>query len=352
MSGFAAPVAGTSAPYERVAFGHGEATRVRDPKLVRHVESTVARALGGTSSERLVPPLPISPETKHVGMIRAGSYAISEKADGVRYLMCLFTAHLAGDWRRVCALYARDRSLTVVQLNLAEHLFSRGSAFDAELVRGWDGIYRLLVFDCYLFDGTVMRSKPFGERTVCVHRFVNEHHVSSGSDPFSLVHKRFVNIRNDAGRVLVEQIERNANDDRTFEYATDGAVLIKTDAEVHMGTNRTMFKFKFQHTVDLRAQTASGFEGYELCASRPGARRNDPPQLAVHVRVEALPDNAVAGDVLECAVVLGEGGDVRIEPLHVRRDKAGEPNSEWVVQRTIQTVRDNVQLEDVMVSGG
>lgn len=337
----------TAQRFSRVPFGSASATLVADPPLMRFIQQMIAQSLQARQHP-VSPPLPISPETEHARVIRNGPYLYSEKADGVRYLMVLCTALVNGAWRKLCVLSGRNKETFIVPLVIGERLFAEGCVFDGELVKTWSGQWLYLVFDTYLFEGEVTSKRPFLERASLYQQFVDENYAYMPSDAFCVRSKRFLPLRTASPSVIRAIMTA---DNQECEYPVDGIFLIHSTAPAVPGTCRTMFKFKSVHTLDLRLETHPDDPNlFVLCSVRTETPRAGAPVVVStpHAVVDARPDYAIDGDVVECSLAWHATDErMDITPLCVRRDKL-EPNSTWVVERTMQTVKDALQIEDVL----
>jgi hypothetical protein len=332
--------------FERVEFAGGELTQVHDAQFIAHVQQTIARSLhaqcGGAQRGRaavVVPPLPISPEARHAATIRSGPFLVSEKVDGIRYMIVLFTAFVHKRWHKLCVLSGRNANTYIVPLVIGERLFTHGCVFDGELVRDWDGAWTLLVFDTYMYEGTVMSKRSFIERASCFQRFVEESYRYTPSDPFRMVAKRFTSLRL-VNQAFVQRMLDNDAHARTYPYPTDGIIVMHSMTGVQSGTCKTIFKFKVTHTVDLHFDATSS-----VLSSSVGLER---PMRTPHLTVDPVPDWMRDGDIVECALAWDASVErMDITPLHVRRDKA-DANSTWVVERTMQTVKDALRIDELI----
>lgn len=330
--------------FERVAFAGGELTRVHDAPFIAHVQQTIARSLHvhARGGRAIVPPLPISPEARHAATIRTGPFLVSEKVDGVRYMIVLFTAFVHNRWHKLCVLSGRNLDTYIVPLVIGERLFTHGCVFDGELVRGWDGGWSLLVFDTYMYEGAIVSKRSFVERASCYQRFVEESYQYTPSDPFQLAPKRFTSLRR-VSRAFVQRMLANDAQTRTYAYPTDGIIVMHSMTGVQSGTCKGIFKFKFTHTIDLQLDARGVLSSLLGGGGEPAAR-------TPHLTLSTVPDWMRAGDIVECALAWdAEAAHMAIEPLHVRRDK-DDANSTWVVERTMQTVKDALQIEQLLVA--
>jgi len=272
----------------------------------------------------------------------------SEKADGVRYLLVLCTVHLNGAWRRLSIFYGRNHETIIVPLVIGERLFTHQCVFDGELVKTWRGQWLFLVFDTYMYEGMVTIEKPFVERSIHTQCFVDENYAHMPGDVLCIQTKRFSSLRNANFEALEAIMDNNAST-KLYAYPTDGLILVQATAPAHAGTNKSMFKFKKVHTIDLRIMPHpdDSDDGFTLCSSTIDARSGN-VSLTSHVALNSLPDGVHEGDIIECALTWDDAEErMDIEPLHVRRDKV-DSNATWVVERTIQTVRDALTIESIM----
>lgn len=336
-------------PFARVKLGASEATRVHDTRLRSHVRSLVASAFRVKHTDRLVPPLPITAEAHHIELFASLPFVFTEKADGQRFIMLLFTTLVNQRWEKICALWARDDAVFILPLCIGDRLFQHGCTFDCELVQTWDGRNELLVFDTYVFEGVHLKERPFTERCLYTAKFVEECYAHTPGDMYRLRLKRFVSLRN-CTAAFVERIEQNNSKTRTFDYPTDGVIVMQSNVGISAGTNRTMFKFKKIHTLDLLV-TKDEPPNDGLISLQSVCVDHRQTYLTPHktaIAIEKLPHGATVGSIVECACEIDQSGNVQIEMMHVREDKS-EPNATWVVERTIQTIRDAVDFR--LISG-
>jgi mRNA capping enzyme, catalytic domain len=341
-------------PFVKTPFAGGEATQLHDESTINHMQHIIARSLGSTAAPdvtpRVVPPLPISPETRHKAVIKNSPFLYSEKADGVRYIMVLCVAFVNGKWRRLCVLCGRNREAFVVPLVIGDRLFVKESVFDGELVKRWDGSWVFLFFDAYMYEGVVLCKKTFSERASYYQRFVDENYAYMPADPFQVKCKKFSLLRHASAETL-QAIMTNDASTRTYDYPTDGVVLVHAQSDVHAGTNKGMFKFKNVHTLDLTVQPHPDGHGYVLCSAthEPHRSGTETATMVPHAAIDELPEGMGLGDIVECALRWeADAARMHIVPLHVRKDKS-EPNSSFVCERTFQTVKDALTLQELIL---
>lgn len=338
-------------PFTRIPFAGGEVTRVDDKVIINHVQKLLVRTLGISDTipnvtPKVVPPLPISPESKHKNIIKGSPFLYSEKADGVRYLAVLCMVFANGAWRKLCLLCGRNKETLIVPLVIGERLFLKESIFDGELVKTWGGNWIYLVFDAYMYEGQSLISKPFIERASYYQRFVDENYAYMPSDPFQVKCKKFFVFRQASPEILRSIMNNNA-ENKAFDYPTDGVVLIHAHSDVHAGTCKNMLKFKGTHTLDLSVQPHPDGKGYALCSMRIDARTGEVTMLP-HAALDELPLGVNLADIVECSLRWDADAEhMHIEPMHVRRDK-DEPNATWVCERTFQTVKDALTLDELI----
>ena len=332
-------------PFQRVSFAGGSATIVRDPRVLSLLRSLIARSMRSVDTTRVALPLPISPELKHVQMIKAGHYLVSEKVDGVRYALVMCMLQVGGEWRRICALVGRNSEAYIVPFVVTESLFVGGSVYDGELVKDFAGRWRFVMFDAYMVSGDVISTKPFQHRILRCWSLFRDCYTPMPADLIEIACKRFFPLRT-ADPVELRAIMDNCEETRAREYPTDGLILVHANSVATHGTNKTMLKFKSVHTIDLQvcdAEYTGTGTGYTLCSAL------DDKLVSVLALGGDLPDGLSVGSIVECALTRNAdcAGEIAVTPGHIRNDKT-TPNSQWVVTRTIQTVRDAVSIEDCM----
>lgn len=323
--------------------GTGVVHTVLDLRLSKFVQQTTMQLCNNTGatrkkvqSFRFPGPLPITVEREHVMKIRASKMMFTPKADGTRALLCFVRYFLENDWRNMVVLVHRDGKCQLVELSVSPDLFQNGgSVYDGELVLHNDGPgYAYAVFDCYAFQGVCYSVHTIDRRLSKVRLLLKQLHTPRTVDSFVLLEKPYSSFST-----------TNLDDARAFlanthylEYATDGIILV-TQGPVTFGTDYNQYKLKMHHTIDLIVIVD---EGTIYLASLDEADDT----YVTKQRLDAFPEGVIANTVVECTVVIESGVPV-FTPFMVRPDKTN-PNTERVIERTLNTITDDVRLEELV----
>ena len=182
---------------------------------------------------------PVSIEASHLPLLRAKTYLVADKSDGVRAAVVL--AHAGAVFYAACI--DRRGVMRALALTADEALFD-GTVLDCELVCTHAGVYTFVVFDvaCIAGDATV-GSAPLRERldaldAALVGAAINDTHIRV---------KRMFDVRSEGCEAVFAAHAAN------LDYATDGAILTPNQAGApHSGTAPAILKLKDCHTIDFQ----------------------------------------------------------------------------------------------------
>ena len=330
--------------FESDFIGNAHVHRVLDYRLINFAQQSamqlVQRDMKKHVSFRFPGPLPITIERRHTARIRSGGFMMTPKADGTRVLLILVRYFIENDWRKMSMLLHRDGTVHLVMINLADRLYeNNGSIFDAEIIthRGGNGML-LVLFDCYAFCGISISHQNLQTRLSRIERTLNEFYNCGEHDSVRIMHKPYYTMNKDN---LPDALAFMSGQ-HYLEYNTDGIVLVHNGPMNKCGTNDDQFKMKSNHTLDLILVED---DGCLYLASLDEA--DDSYVVKQEVHQSEMPDGATAGCVMECGVTLDEGMII-YRPYYIRTDKTA-PNVERVIERTLQTIRDGITLESLIV---
>lgn len=312
-----------------INFVHQSAMQLNDPKLKRYPSF---RFPGG---------LPITPEECHVNTIRNGNYMFTAKADGFRVLLLFVVYYIDGDWRKLCVMISRDSSCHLLNMHIPVDLCDNGgSLFDGELVNTSSGWNNILLFDCYCYKGSNLRSLNLNRRHArceslaesCEHQETDS--VIIKSKPYYKLDKSNI----DTALAFLEN-------KHFLDYATDGVILVPQGrSDCIYGQDSTQFKLKSDHTIDLiLLQDTDDSDNPFYLASYDDS--DDSYIIKQQIDLETIGDCDI-NTVFECRVTTIDGIHSFL-PLKARLDKT-HPNSETVLQRTLRTIKDNVQIHSII----
>eukprot|EP00011_Vannellida_sp_DIVA3-517-6-12_P010664 CAMPEP_0114625840 /NCGR_PEP_ID=MMETSP0168-20121206/11472_1 /TAXON_ID=95228 ORGANISM="Vannella sp., Strain DIVA3 517/6/12" /NCGR_SAMPLE_ID=MMETSP0168 /ASSEMBLY_ACC=CAM_ASM_000044 /LENGTH=661 /DNA_ID=CAMNT_0001837123 /DNA_START=37 /DNA_END=2018 /DNA_ORIENTATION=- len=218
--------------------------------------------------------MPVAFSRRHFPVVQNNDYYISEKTDGVRYMLLLVPnegAFLIGRKFAVhkLALHQPDGTRSLA-LSMVEHLASKGpTLIDGEVVRHATTkklVY--MVFDVLHWNGLPLADKRFSERQprigelVLFYRQRRDKHPEE-SLPFSIIGKRF--FRKSELLQLRALIHNQGNEryyadaDKKRHHLTDGFIFTPNDPYRPKGTDN-LFKWKYIDllSVDFRVNLRSG----------------------------------------------------------------------------------------------
>lgn len=312
-----------------INFVHQSAMQLNDPTLKRYPSF---RFPGG---------LPITPEACHTRKIRSSNYMFTAKADGFRVLLLFIMYYIDGDWRRLCVMVSRDGSCHLLSLHAPRDLHDNGgSLFDGELVTTTTGWNHVLLFDCYSHRGSNLRQLTLTRRHARCEDVAGacDHHET---DSLILEAKPYYKLEKANLETALAFLENK----HFLKYATDGVILVPPGrVDCTYGRDTTQFKLKQHHTIDLilMQDTDDDDKPFYLASYDEG---DDSYVVKQQVRLEDL-GNYDVNTIFECSVNTVDGIHT-FAPMKTRPDKT-HPNSETVVQRTLQTITDNVQIHNLI----
>jgi len=303
-------------------------------------------------------PQPVSLEREHFPELLERSYFVSDKSDGVRYVLFLVRA-LDKD----LALMV-DRKLCLYQVAVAAgRSYFEGSIFDGELVTLPCGSHLFLIYDVVALRGSAAAGKgalPSRLQTIRAIFDLEGANLSSPEEAEALA-KRGKIVCGGSARGLsflpkqffqLQQLDTLARMIPTLPYAVDGIIFTPAEEPVRTGTHETLFKLKWKHTIDLEVAAGGddllvGVGGSPSTAVLRSSLETLGVGFALHPELQAaLPQ--LAGSIVEVLLSLEEDGATpSLRLVSVRRDKA-HPNAGTTVLRTLRNLRENISLDDVI----
>lgn len=312
-----------------INFAHQSAMQLNDPHLKRYPSF---RFPGG---------LPVTPEECHIKTIRNGNYMFTAKADGIRVLLLFIMYYLDGDWRKICVMISRDHSCHLLNINAPNDINDNGgSLFDGELVNTTNGWNNILLFDCYSYRGTNIRQLPLNRRHArCTSLSEScQHHET---DSIIIQSKPYYELNQEN----LETARAFLENKHFLNYSTDGVILMHPGRnDCIYGRDTMQFKLKLDHTVDLILLQDADDEGQPFYLAS-----YDESDDSYIIKQSVQPDEVETckvNTIFECNIKTIDGIHTFL-PIKIRTDKS-HPNSETVIQRTLKTIIDNVQLHQLL----
>lgn len=290
--------------------------------VVAHIREIIAHAYG---IKRALTHNPCSAPTsllrEHLRQIQDG-YVVTEKTDGVRYLLVL------GTWQKEAFACMVDRAMKIqqVELNAPSHLF-KGTVFDGELVQSFDKTVKFLVFDCIQLDGESLRRQTFTIRYAKLRTYFADDAKQSVDkitcDGILMTTKYFVPAM-DVGRIDVKKLS----------HLSDGFILQPVDGLVVWGRDKRCFKWKYQPSIDVFVSN-----GRLSCAEGP---------IDQHCSMFTWSIPEADDGLWECELTV-HGSCITLKPTRLRTDKH-DANSAATIVGVVKEIKDAVQLWEIAPS--
>lgn len=305
-------------------FAQQTAMQLYDPDLKKHV------------SFRFTGPLPVTVERKHVAQIKTGQYSFTPKADGIRALMVMFRYHIDNDWHKITVLIGRNGECHLVAgiHTTDEPCNNGGSLFDCEIVKkGSESV--ALIFDCYAFSGVSYVKHTLNRRYSRMQYFVDECYSKQPQDRISLEIKPYFRLESSKK----SDFDAFMGNNHFLGYNTDGVIIVSAGKQTQFTNNNIQFKMKPEHTIDL---VVIEDEGEVYLATYD----ESDDCYVTKQQIKRIPDGCQLNDIVECKMSF-VNDIATFSPIMVRNDKT-RPNTERVLELTINTVRDDVKFDDLL----
>lgn len=327
--------------------------RVIDPKIQNFYVSKINNLIGLPDDNQKLPiSNPASIMRSDLPSFRIKKYVISEKTDGVRYLL-----FLTKSWNGSNVLLMIDRSYGIYIIPgiiFSDDLY-QGTLLDGELIEEEKIGFKIYIFDILVFCGNNITSHPHISRyKAIVEIFEEKKYIYNNHDTFELVPKKFYEMR-ELNHFIESVLPQ-------LKHKNDGIIFTQVDSLYKFGMQRSILKWKSKqfHTVDFLVKIYTGdgapdinrnydldnewvlelwlfdHSGREILAQYT-------PILQSELEGIGLKDIRTMEDlVVECVW----DSDRCWRPVRVRHDKS-EPNSEYVFRRTIKNIEENIEVEDI-----
>lgn len=258
---------------------------------------------------------PISLTRAHISNIMSHAYYISIKLDGERFLCVIRNAQMFFI-SRAMQVFRGPAHTALAQFN--------NTLLDGELC---DKI-RFAIFDVLCVSGHNVMHAPLGDRLESIRPLFN----AMLDSPFQFEMQQFMPMSD-----LHGALARNAASERF-----DGIIFTPAKLPYRLGIDRNLFKYKAadRNTVDLLVGSGCNL----FCG---GGKASGPmkPMGSLSFAPAWIRD----GMLVECLLTrLGQSAADHVwKPIKIRTDKT-TPNVEWVVERIVQSIRDNIGPSELL----
>lgn len=360
---------------------------IRDDRRIKEVQNFLKKVW---SVDSLIPnpvPLPCSLGRQNLELLKNSkeSYAVAEKSDGCRYQLVIGTY---GDGVPYSVLV--DRNLTMYEVKIAakEDVF-KGSVFEGEMV--WEKYSRInaprqefLVFECIHYMGRDYGTKTFVDRLQVIHDvfYFAENDMNFSTEDW----RKEANSLAREGKIVCLGNQHNlkfcpkrcyllANICDLFKnmgsvrHRTDGLIFTPIYERVRRGRHKSMYKWKYDHTIDLllriiyneeeRAFYITAFTQRDgqlveckgaLFSATAGERielevvtNEFLKSLLSHLESKGIRQHDV---VVECRIEKTDDSTLLCHPVVLRRDKH-IPNAASTIELTLSHIEENISVKEI-----
>ncbi|APC25553.1 mRNA-capping enzyme (mRNA guanylyltransferase) [Only Syngen Nebraska virus 5] len=270
---------------------------------------------------RLPGPNPVSIERKDFEKLKQQKYVVSEKTDGIRFIM--FFTRVFGF--KVCTIIDRAMSVYLLPFKNIPRVLFQGSIFDGELcVDVVEKKFAFVLFDAVVVSGITVSQMNLPSRIFAMKRSLREF-KNVPEDPALLRFKEWVPLEHPT--VIKDRLEKASG-----IYHTDGIIVMSVDEPVVYGRNFNLFKLKpsTHHTIDFIIMNGDGTIGiYD-------------PKLQKNVSVGKLDGYYKKGDIIECKLV-----NDKWHYVQGRGDKK-QANDKLTYEKTLLNIKENITVSEIL----
>lgn len=268
---------------------------------------------------------PVSIERRHYSLLLKETYLVTEKTNGVRYMM--FVKMIGGV--KVVALINRRQDVCVLDITLPD-MWYNGTILDGEVaVNKQTQADDFLVFDVLFVNGRDVSNDSFTNRCNVFHHTLQVDYSGSPRplDPLTIHMKTFTPLEK------FEDFLRHYDQVQRF-YDTDGLVFTPESSRVIPGKNENMFKWKLRNyntcdfLIKIQKDSVSAFV------------YNVPEKKMRYVTKLAMLPDMESNDVWECQY---ERFSKSWKPLLKRTDKK-YPNALETYNGTLINIQENIKI--------
>lgn len=320
------------------------------------------------SPNRFIGTMPVNFARRHLWKVQREPYFISEKTDGVRFMLHITRGSLGDSSSSLPhtspSAYLIDRSNNYYKVPALDDFANFASShadtlLDGEMVKRHDRDgYYFLIFDAITCDGSAVWQLPMEERLAQIILFVarfdayRSNHPSQAF-PFAIMAKeimpksQFKLIRSRIEEEKGETVYRSPN----LCHLTDGLIFMP-DGPYPLFTCQTMYKWKFvdRQTIDFevvfRSETSptvdllvGGNAGSTVLTRTTDLTAEDISRLRADVRHSLRPNLVIAEMGFEANTGLW-----RYHKLRPDKDKA---NYISIAMDTMESIAENIKLAEV-----
>tara|TARA_B100001996_G_scaffold381401_1_gene370759 strand:+ start:25 stop:903 length:879 start_codon:yes stop_codon:yes gene_type:complete len=256
-------------------------------------------------NEEFPGPQPISIERKHFEHIKSEKYVVSNKNDGVRYILCF----IKYKEKNICCLIDRNLKCYLINVSCNVQCFT-GTILDCEMVKN-----KLIMFDCIMINGANLKTKDFFTRMDGCETLIK----SITKSPFEMEVKKFVDFK---------------DIDKLSKIDSDGLIIMPVNKSIIQGTHNYMYKWKpkLKNTIDFLVKEK------EIYLQNNGELK----KMKVYLDFNNFILNYEV--IVECEYVKEKHWKV----INLRPDK-NIPNSKYTYSRTLTNISEDIKPNELEI---
>jgi mRNA guanylyltransferase len=303
--------------------------------------------------------MPVAFSRRHMRLIQTTEYMVSEKSDGLRYMLLI---NSSGTY-----LFDRNFEFSLVHgYDVLTQLFAANevTVLDGELVRHQKSSRPMfLIFDAVVIDGSPVGSKKLNERLDAVRTkviepyraAVEQQRIDESKVPFMLIGKAF-HAKKHLG-TLFSHVKRNESGDRVYvdnrrNHKTDGVIFTPVNSPYRPTPAAPILKWKFVDKLSADLKIMFDARQQKWCLYCTGDRHTDIEVRSVEFSPEdtaRLSDdirqrpNSDGTYVIECTYDIWAG---RWHYASIRADKK-QGNHVRTVFDTLEVIAENISEQEI-----
>lgn len=289
----------------------------------------------GRSKHFFPGPMAVSVTKINLHNIVTQNYMVCEKSDGERYLLFMTTI----DTLNIAVFISRGLDMYLSPFFFDNSVY-QNTIIDGELISLTSSPKRwvFMGFDLVCVCGVNMKKNKLPERLTELHNLFTRKYFISNTDVCGLFMKRFYDISkgNNRGGVAAKQLD-NALYSMKNTYVSDGLIFTPIDLGVMENTHYSLLKWKSSDTIDFQV---SSRDGKKYLCIRNGSGAEEVQSVEFDGKLGDIKDNSI----VECKPIVISPKEVKWEPIFVREDK-DSPNTIMTLERTLQTIRDKIDID-------
>eukprot|EP01112_Ceratiomyxa_fruticulosa_P018780 TRINITY_DN6058_c0_g3_i1.p1 TRINITY_DN6058_c0_g3~~TRINITY_DN6058_c0_g3_i1.p1 ORF type:complete len:805 (+),score=184.88 TRINITY_DN6058_c0_g3_i1:85-2499(+) len=300
--------------------------------------------------------MPVGFSRKNIPIIQSLDYYVSEKTDGIRYLLYIVDAPYLID-RRFDFYQVQGYELLVDFFGTVDSKRESITLLDGEMVRNLDSNRLMfMVFDILVLRGNVVHHLNLEGRLGQINVVIREFRDALGNVPpenypFELIGKNFVKKR-DIGTIF-DSIQTNKEGERVFRdkrrhHFTDGLIFTPNVPYIPF-TAQGLYKWKYldKLTVDFCLRFRKG-ELYLVCAGHEGKEvdlraANFSPTDRASLERDLGRSRDRSSLVVECSF----SSETGLWKYHGQRPDKNKPNFISIVMDTLEVAAENITTDEL-----